>query len=141
MKNIFLAAVLVFSTNAFASKPVLNCSSKLGENKIAIAVSSADGIYTAILDGVSMDGEIQAVVYQKILPDQVKEIPGAQEIINELKLSESTLKKVKSIDTYLVGNLQDDGAGVLAISLKSARGKILGKGMFFGWAGPLMCDP
>ena len=135
-----IISFVFFGTNSFAVGAVFTCKQKLRNTNLSMTVKESNGGYIAYLEGSTLGNQPVSVMYKSLTPVQAKQDAGVVEILKVMKISTASWAKVKNIDYYLLGNLEDDAAGILGVSIKSTSGAIFGKGMFYGWAGPMKCQ-
>lgn len=145
MKTILTSILLVisFSTLAQAATPVFSCAAKIDidVNEVAelgMTVVQETSGYVSYLIGSGETGAIETTVVNATLTEALQ-IGGLHNILAATKLSKQDYAKIASVTVYTAGNFEDDAAGVRSAVFADAKGAILAKGMFFGWAGAMSC--
>lgn len=145
MIKFLLTSTLFFSTTvrAWGTDSVMNCNAKIeidqGQyDEVGIRVLAKYPGFVSFLTGSGEPGPIATTLQVVALRDSLK-IYGVQQILSKTNIPRNTQQRIHSVRIYTAGNFDDDLAGVRAAQFLDRNHKLLGSGMFFGWAGPVKC--
>lgn len=139
MKFAFLLVSCLSSGLVWAAdQEVFNCKAQIEEENLSYVVNKADGVYNGVLE--SGNGPmVEEVEYKEFTKEEALQDSFVLEMANGyLKLD---WEKVSHVELFHWGNFYDDAAGALGFNFFDENGAVFAKGMIFGWAGPLKCDP
>lgn len=143
------AAILTLNVDAAtAGNVVFDCQKKLDVSgdpsapewvNFGITVTEYGTTYTAILTGGSDPSPQTTTVQSLALADALK-VGGVSDVLSASNITPANRAKITTVKVYTTGNFDDDAAGVRAAEFLDSNDASLAKGMFFGWAGPHLCD-
>lgn len=141
--------ILGLSTqNASALTVVFDCQKRMDISgdptapewiEFGITVVETAGLYESLLRGTS-DPAPQLTVFQNLALADGLQVGGVSSVLDVAKLDPVQRAAVHKVKVYTTGNFDDDAAGVRAVEFSDVNGRSVVKGMFFGWAGPHVCD-
>jgi hypothetical protein len=144
----FVFSLGLISQNVSAQAVVFDCQKKLDISgdpaapemiEFGITIVESAGKLVSTLKGAS-DPSPQATVFQDLtLADGLK-VGGVSSVLEVANLDPVQRAAVQKVKVYTTGNFDDDAAGVRAVDFSDVNGLAAAKGMFFGWAGPHICD-
>ncbi len=144
----FVLSLGLFSQNAIALAVVFDCQKRMDISgdpsapewiEFGITVVETAGVFVSTLNGAS-DPAPQSTVFQDLtLVDGLK-VGGVSSVLEVANLDPVQRAAVQKVKVYSTGNFDDDAAGVRAVEFSDVNGLAVAKGMFFGWAGPHICD-
>ena len=146
MVKFLLISSLLFSLAniANATGSVLACATKIeidqGQyDEVGITIYGRAPGYISFLMGSNESGPIQTKMEVVSFRDSMK-IFGIQPILNKSKIPRNIQQKIKFVRIYTAGNFMDDLAGARAAQFLDRNYRVLGAGMYLGWAGPFTCS-
>lgn len=136
---ILISALLSVPAMAQSGAVIFKCSSVMQDYKFLMTVfEDGSQSYNSYFEGASFAGPEKTL--RQVLPlSEAIKLAGVTQLISALELSKEDLKTVTEVHVYTSDNFDDDAAGVRGVVFLQASGRILAKGMFFGWAGPMKC--
>lgn len=144
----FVFSLGLISQNVSAQAVVFDCQKKLDISDdpaapeifdFGITVVESAGKLVSTLKGAT-NSSPQATVFQDLsLADGLK-VGGVSDVLKVAGLDPVQRASIQKVKVYTTGNFDDDAAGVRAVEFSDVNGLAVAKGMFFGWAGPHICD-
>jgi len=107
--------------------------------EFGITIAETAGVFVSTLNGAS-DPSPQPTVFQDLSLADGLQVGGVSSVLEVANLDPVQRAAVQKVRVYTAGNFDDDAAGVRAVEFSDANGLAIAKGMFFGWAGPHICD-
>ncbi len=137
MKMMSLILLTMF-VSAHANVLKFDCQNDYEGTAFGMSVIEENKTLKAYVFGTGITGSTE-VDYRVLDKNSALTVPGISHIVSRLNMSATTFNKIKTVEIFTSGNFDDDAAGVRGAHFLSKDGKLLKKGMFFGWAGPQKC--
>lgn len=124
---------------------VFECKAEVQGHQFAMkVVDNGAGQLESYFVGSSYAGP-EATSFQVLSLDDALRMSGVVQIARDaLKLRAADVRKeVDTVHVYTAesspGSFDDDASGVRSVIFLKKSGEVMGKGMAFGWAGPMKC--
>ncbi|MBN8540475.1 MAG: hypothetical protein J0L82_08815 [Deltaproteobacteria bacterium] len=144
----FVMSLGLIAQNASAQAVVFDCQKRMDISgdpaapewiEFGITVVEKAGTFVSTLKGAT-DPSPRSTVFQNLSLADGLQVGGVSSVLDVANLDPVQRAAVQKVKVYTTGNFDDDAAGVRAIEYSDVNGLAIAKGMFFGWAGPHICD-
>lgn len=144
----FAMSLGLIAQNASAQAVVFDCQKRMDISgdpaapewiEFGITVVETGGKFVSTLKGAT-DPSPRSTVFQDLSLADGLQVGGVSDVLEVANLDPAQRASVQKVKVYTTGNFDDDAAGVRAVEFSDVSGLVLAKGMFFGWAGPHICD-